>query len=140
MLWSWGRRLLSVRKAQFPRHGPGIITKKRETLSDFFGCIYWHFRAPPPALCLIISALIMSAKLLFAFFLLSVLKACSRKIEEDEYEDLTFNQKWVLAPKTQDTDATLILNKLLREYDKKLRPDIGSEFLYVLFDKIRPRL
>uniref|UniRef100_A0A8C4VIH0 Gamma-aminobutyric acid receptor subunit gamma-3 n=1 Tax=Gopherus evgoodei TaxID=1825980 RepID=A0A8C4VIH0_9SAUR len=44
---------------------------------------------------------------------------------EDEYEDVTGNQKWVLAPKTQDTDATLILNKLLREYDKKLRPDIG---------------
>uniref|UniRef100_A0A8C3FT39 Gamma-aminobutyric acid receptor subunit gamma-3 n=1 Tax=Chrysemys picta bellii TaxID=8478 RepID=A0A8C3FT39_CHRPI len=49
----------------------------------------------------------------------------SRKVEEDEYEDVTGNQKWVLAPKTQDTDATLILNKLLREYDKKLRPDIG---------------
>uniref|UniRef100_A0A8C0J3H3 Uncharacterized protein n=1 Tax=Chelonoidis abingdonii TaxID=106734 RepID=A0A8C0J3H3_CHEAB len=49
----------------------------------------------------------------------------SRKVEEDEYEDVTGNQKWVLAPRTQDTDATLILNKLLREYDKKLRPDIG---------------
>ncbi|NXO24911.1 GBRG3 protein, partial [Cisticola juncidis] len=49
----------------------------------------------------------------------------SRKVEEDEYEDGTTNQKWVLAPKTQDTDVTLILNKLLREYDKKLRPDIG---------------
>uniref|UniRef100_G3VPX0 Uncharacterized protein n=1 Tax=Sarcophilus harrisii TaxID=9305 RepID=G3VPX0_SARHA len=49
----------------------------------------------------------------------------SRKIEDDEYEDLSYNQKWVLAPKTQDTDVTLILNKLLREYDKKLRPDIG---------------
>uniref|UniRef100_A0A663LYF1 Gamma-aminobutyric acid receptor subunit gamma-3 n=1 Tax=Athene cunicularia TaxID=194338 RepID=A0A663LYF1_ATHCN len=47
------------------------------------------------------------------------------KVEEDEYEDGTTNQKWVLAPKTQDTDVTLILNKLLREYDKKLRPDIG---------------
>ncbi|NXY09685.1 GBRG3 protein, partial [Pteruthius melanotis] len=49
----------------------------------------------------------------------------SRKVEEDEYEDGATNQKWVLAPKTQDTDVTLILNKLLREYDKKLRPDIG---------------
>ncbi|XP_019384986.1 PREDICTED: gamma-aminobutyric acid receptor subunit gamma-3-like [Crocodylus porosus] len=67
----------------------------------------------------------MSAKLLVAFFLLSVFQACSRKVEEDEYEDVTANQKWVLAPKTQDTDVTLILNKLLREYDKKLRPDIG---------------
>ncbi|XP_039244773.1 gamma-aminobutyric acid receptor subunit gamma-3 isoform X2 [Pipra filicauda] len=67
----------------------------------------------------------MSAKLLPLFFLLSVFHACSRKVEEDEYEDGTTNQKWVLAPKTQDTDVTLILNKLLREYDKKLRPDIG---------------
>uniref|UniRef100_A0A8C4MLV1 Uncharacterized protein n=1 Tax=Equus asinus asinus TaxID=83772 RepID=A0A8C4MLV1_EQUAS len=49
----------------------------------------------------------------------------SRKMEEDEYEDSSSNQKWVLAPKSQDTDVTLILNKLLREYDKKLRPDIG---------------
>uniref|UniRef100_A0A452QCH1 Neurotransmitter-gated ion-channel ligand-binding domain-containing protein n=1 Tax=Ursus americanus TaxID=9643 RepID=A0A452QCH1_URSAM len=49
----------------------------------------------------------------------------SRKVEEDEYEDSSSNQKWVLAPKSQDTDVTLILNKLLREYDKKLRPDIG---------------
>ncbi|KAM9567728.1 gamma-aminobutyric acid receptor subunit gamma-3 isoform 3-T3 [Guaruba guarouba] len=65
------------------------------------------------------------AKLLPVFFLLSVFHACSRKVEEDEYEDGTTNQKWVLAPKTQDTDVTLILNKLLREYDKKLRPDIG---------------
>ncbi|XP_071886646.1 gamma-aminobutyric acid receptor subunit gamma-3 isoform X3 [Anas platyrhynchos] len=67
----------------------------------------------------------MPAKLLAVFFLLSVFHARSRKVEEDEYEDGTTNQKWVLAPKTQDTDVTLILNKLLREYDKKLRPDIG---------------
>ncbi|XP_075056212.1 gamma-aminobutyric acid receptor subunit gamma-3 isoform X3 [Mixophyes fleayi] len=67
----------------------------------------------------------MSAKILVLFFLLSVFQACSIQIEDDEYEDLTINQKWVLAPKTQDTDATLILNKLLKEYDKKLRPDIG---------------
>ncbi|XP_071403921.1 gamma-aminobutyric acid receptor subunit gamma-3 isoform X3 [Pithys albifrons albifrons] len=67
----------------------------------------------------------MSAKLLPVFFLLSVFHACSGKDEEDEYEDGITNQKWVLAPKTQDRDVTLILNKLLREYDKKLRPDIG---------------
>ncbi|KAJ7426737.1 Gamma-aminobutyric acid receptor subunit alpha-5 [Willisornis vidua] len=52
-------------------------------------------------------------------------RTSSGKDEEDEYEDGITNQKWVLAPKTQDTDVTLILNKLLREYDKKLRPDIG---------------
>uniref|UniRef100_A0A8C9R6S4 Gamma-aminobutyric acid receptor subunit gamma-3 n=1 Tax=Scleropages formosus TaxID=113540 RepID=A0A8C9R6S4_SCLFO len=43
--------------------------------------------------------------------------------EEEEYEDVTVNQ--MLAPKTQETDATQILNNLLKEYDKKLRPDIG---------------
>uniref|UniRef100_A0A8B9QG62 Neurotransmitter-gated ion-channel ligand-binding domain-containing protein n=1 Tax=Apteryx owenii TaxID=8824 RepID=A0A8B9QG62_APTOW len=67
----------------------------------------------------------------FIFYLCKITSIClicycsSRKVEEDEYEDGTTNQKWVLAPKTQDTDVTLILNKLLREYDKKLRPDIG---------------
>ncbi|XP_041055132.1 gamma-aminobutyric acid receptor subunit gamma-3 isoform X2 [Carcharodon carcharias] len=69
----------------------------------------------------------MPTKLLAAFLLLSVFQACSRKIDEDEYEDLTVNQKWVLAPKLQDRDATKILNHLLKEYDKKLRPDIGMK-------------
>lgn len=53
-------------------------------------------------------------------------------MEEEESEDSPSNQKWVLAPRSQDTDVTLILNKLLREYDKKLRPDIGSECLFVI--------
>uniref|UniRef100_A0A671S338 Gamma-aminobutyric acid receptor subunit gamma-3 n=1 Tax=Sinocyclocheilus anshuiensis TaxID=1608454 RepID=A0A671S338_9TELE len=43
--------------------------------------------------------------------------------EDDEYDDVTVNQ--MLAPKTHETDATQILNNLLKEYDKKLRPDIG---------------
>uniref|UniRef100_A0A672GS27 Gamma-aminobutyric acid receptor subunit gamma-3 n=1 Tax=Salarias fasciatus TaxID=181472 RepID=A0A672GS27_SALFA len=42
---------------------------------------------------------------------------------EEDYEDVTVNQ--MLAPKSQQTDATEILNNLLKEYDKKLRPDIG---------------
>uniref|UniRef100_A0A3Q4ASM6 Uncharacterized protein n=1 Tax=Mola mola TaxID=94237 RepID=A0A3Q4ASM6_MOLML len=42
---------------------------------------------------------------------------------EEDYEDVTVNQ--MLAPRSQDTDTTEILNSLLREYDKKLRPDIG---------------
>uniref|UniRef100_A0A2K5P6F2 Gamma-aminobutyric acid type A receptor subunit gamma3 n=6 Tax=Cercopithecinae TaxID=9528 RepID=A0A2K5P6F2_CERAT len=67
----------------------------------------------------------MAPKLLLLLCLFSGLHARSRKVEEDEYEDSSSNQKWVLAPKSQDTDVTLILNKLLREYDKKLRPDIG---------------
>ncbi|XP_019484448.1 PREDICTED: gamma-aminobutyric acid receptor subunit gamma-3 [Hipposideros armiger] len=67
----------------------------------------------------------MAPELLLLLGLLSGLHARSRKVDEDDYEDTSSNQKWVLAPKSQDTDVTLILNKLLREYDKKLRPDIG---------------
>lgn len=44
---------------------------------------------------------------------------------EEDYEDVTVNQ--MLAPKSQQTDATEILNNLLKEYDKKLRPDIGGK-------------
>uniref|UniRef100_A0A8D0EB57 Neurotransmitter-gated ion-channel ligand-binding domain-containing protein n=1 Tax=Salvator merianae TaxID=96440 RepID=A0A8D0EB57_SALMN len=55
------------------------------------------------------------------------LNCSSRKVEEDDFEDFTANQKWVMSPKTHDTDVTLLLNKLLREYDKKLRPDIGMK-------------
>uniref|UniRef100_A0A667ZVD2 Gamma-aminobutyric acid receptor subunit gamma-3 n=1 Tax=Myripristis murdjan TaxID=586833 RepID=A0A667ZVD2_9TELE len=66
----------------------------------------------------------MSPKLLAYFLLLSVFHTCSQTIEyEEEYEDVTVNQ--MLAPKSQETDATEILNNLLKEYDKKLRPDIG---------------
>lgn len=50
---------------------------------------------------------------------------------EEDYEDVTVNQ--MLAPKSQDTDTTEILNKLLKEYDKKLRPDIGGKCLLCLF-------
>ncbi|XP_051783160.1 gamma-aminobutyric acid receptor subunit gamma-3 [Erpetoichthys calabaricus] len=66
----------------------------------------------------------MSTKLLVAFLLLSVFYACPQRLEDEEdYDDVTVNQ--MLAPKTQETDATQILNNLLKEYDKKLRPDIG---------------
>ncbi|XP_041647593.1 gamma-aminobutyric acid receptor subunit gamma-3 [Cheilinus undulatus] len=66
----------------------------------------------------------MTSKLLVHFLLLSALQTCSLTIEYDEeYEDVTVNQ--MLAPKSQETDATEILNNLLKEYDKKLRPDIG---------------
>lgn len=44
---------------------------------------------------------------------------------DEEYEDVTVNQ--MLAPKSQDSDTTEILNNLLKEYDKKLRPDIGGK-------------
>lgn len=44
---------------------------------------------------------------------------------EEDYEDVTVNQ--MLAPKSQETGTTEILNNLLKEYDKKLRPDIGGK-------------
>lgn len=47
---------------------------------------------------------------------------------EEDYEDVTVNQ--MLAPKSQDTDTTEILNNLLKEYDKKLRPDIGGNWFF----------
>ncbi|XP_057193522.1 gamma-aminobutyric acid receptor subunit gamma-3 isoform X2 [Triplophysa rosa] len=67
----------------------------------------------------------MSTKLFLYFLLLSVFRVCSQTVasEDDEYDDVTVNQ--MLAPKTHETDATQILNNLLKEYDKKLRPDIG---------------
>ena len=33
----------------------------------------------------------------------------------------------MLVPRSHQEDATLILNNLLKEYDKTLRPDIGGE-------------
>ncbi|XP_030584124.1 gamma-aminobutyric acid receptor subunit gamma-3 isoform X1 [Archocentrus centrarchus] len=66
----------------------------------------------------------MTPPLLAYVLLLSALHTCSLTIEsEEDYEDVTVNQ--MLAPKSQQTDATEILNNLLKEYDKKLRPDIG---------------
>ncbi|XP_072293816.1 gamma-aminobutyric acid receptor subunit gamma-3 [Eucyclogobius newberryi] len=57
-------------------------------------------------------------------FLLWLLPSRCLTMEDDEdYEDVTVNQ--MLAPKSQQSDATEILNSLLKEYDKKLRPDIG---------------
>lgn len=56
-------------------------------------------------------------------FLLNVYSSLSLEYEED-YEDVIVNQ--MLVPKSQDTDTTEILNSLLKEYDKKLRPDIGG--------------
>lgn len=44
---------------------------------------------------------------------------------EEDYDDTTVKQ--MLAPRSQETDTTEILNNLLKEYDKKLRPDIGGE-------------
>lgn len=56
-------------------------------------------------------------------FLLHLYSSLSTEYEED-YEDVIVNQ--MLVSKSQDTDTTEILNNLLKEYDKKLRPDIGG--------------
>nr|XP_054590152.1 gamma-aminobutyric acid receptor subunit gamma-3 isoform X1 [Nothobranchius furzeri] len=66
----------------------------------------------------------MTSTLQALVVLLSALFTCSLTVEyEEDYEDVTVNQ--MLAPKSQETDATEILNNLLKGYDKKLRPDIG---------------
>lgn len=57
---------------------------------------------------------------------LSLLPRCE-STEEYDYDYLSINKTWVLTPKAQETDATQILNSLLKNYDNKLRPDIGSK-------------
>lgn len=56
----------------------------------------------------------------------------SQTVEYEDYEDVTVNQ--MLAPKSQETDTTEILNNLLKEYDKKLRPDIGGKSDYLFYN------
>ncbi|XP_061833555.1 gamma-aminobutyric acid receptor subunit gamma-3 isoform X3 [Nerophis lumbriciformis] len=56
--------------------------------------------------------------------LLAALQASALTVDyEEDYEDVTVQQ--MLAPRSQQSDATEILNNLLKEYDRKLRPDIG---------------
>ena len=43
----------------------------------------------------------------------------------EDHHDTTVNQ--MLVPRSHQEDATLILNNLLKEYDKTLRPDIGGK-------------
>ncbi len=45
--------------------------------------------------------------------------------DDEHHQDTTVNQ--MLVPRSHQEDATLILNNLLKEYDKTLRPDIGSK-------------
>ncbi|XP_035600909.1 gamma-aminobutyric acid receptor subunit gamma-3-like isoform X3 [Oncorhynchus keta] len=68
----------------------------------------------------------MTTKLLVSFLLLSVQRVRSDPDPRDydgDYEDTTVSQ--MLAPKNHQAEATLILNNLLKDYDKTLRPDIG---------------
>ncbi|NXC12472.1 GBRG4 protein, partial [Corythaeola cristata] len=54
--------------------------------------------------------------------------------EEYDYDYLSINKTWVLTPKAQETDATQILNSLLKNYDNKLRPDIGIKPTFIDVD------
>ncbi|XP_025920766.1 gamma-aminobutyric acid receptor subunit gamma-4, partial [Apteryx rowi] len=54
--------------------------------------------------------------------------------EEYDYDYLSINKTWVLTPKAQETDATQILNLLLKNYDNKLRPDIGIKPTFIDVD------
>ncbi|KAL9837017.1 gamma-aminobutyric acid receptor subunit gamma-4 [Geothlypis trichas] len=63
-----------------------------------------------------------------------VLRARCESTEEYDYDYLSINKTWVLTPKTQETDATQILNSLLKNYDNKLRPDIGIKPTFIDVD------
>uniref|UniRef100_A0A3Q3AUC6 Gamma-aminobutyric acid receptor subunit gamma-3-like n=1 Tax=Kryptolebias marmoratus TaxID=37003 RepID=A0A3Q3AUC6_KRYMA len=45
--------------------------------------------------------------------------------DDEDLHDTAVNQ--MLVPRSHQEDATRILNNLLREYDKTLRPDIGEK-------------
>ncbi|XP_057226142.1 gamma-aminobutyric acid receptor subunit gamma-4 [Malurus melanocephalus] len=63
-----------------------------------------------------------------------VLKRLCESTEEYDYDYLSINKTWVLTPKAQETDATQILNSLLKNYDNKLRPDIGIKPTFIDVD------
>ncbi|XP_029852605.1 gamma-aminobutyric acid receptor subunit gamma-4 [Aquila chrysaetos chrysaetos] len=72
--------------------------------------------------------------LLLCLALGPVLRARCESTEEYDYDYLSINKTWVLTPKAQETDATQILNSLLKNYDNKLRPDIGIKPTYIDVD------
>uniref|UniRef100_A0A8D2QAI8 Uncharacterized protein n=1 Tax=Zonotrichia albicollis TaxID=44394 RepID=A0A8D2QAI8_ZONAL len=67
-------------------------------------------------------------------FLGSRSRSCLTSTEEYDYDYLSINKTWVLTPKAQETDATQILNSLLKNYDNKLRPDIGIKPTFIDVD------
>ncbi|KAM8997999.1 gamma-aminobutyric acid receptor subunit gamma-4 [Guaruba guarouba] len=72
--------------------------------------------------------------LLLCLALGPVLRARCESTEEYDYDYLSINKTWVLTPKAQETDATQILNSLLKNYDNKLRPDIGIKPTFIDVD------
>nr|XP_032832869.1 gamma-aminobutyric acid receptor subunit gamma-2-like isoform X2 [Petromyzon marinus] len=63
--------------------------------------------------------------ILLLLLVMNLHRVCNGKIESDDFEDLTLNKTWVLAPKVYESDVTQILNRMLEGYDNKLRPGIG---------------
>ncbi|XP_025064555.1 gamma-aminobutyric acid receptor subunit gamma-4 [Alligator sinensis] len=77
----------------------------------------------------------MSGKVLLMYLTICpVLQIRSESTEEYDYDYLSVNKTWVLTPKAQETDATQILNSLLKNYDNKLRPDIGIKPTFIDVD------
>ncbi|XP_075576967.1 gamma-aminobutyric acid receptor subunit gamma-4 [Pelecanus crispus] len=72
--------------------------------------------------------------LLLCLALGPVLRARCESTEEYDYDYLSINKTWVLTPKAHETDATQILNSLLKNYDNKLRPDIGIKPTFIDVD------
>ncbi|XP_039587227.1 gamma-aminobutyric acid receptor subunit gamma-4 [Passer montanus] len=72
--------------------------------------------------------------LLLCLALGPVLRARCESTEEYDYDYLSINKTWVLTPKAQETDAMQILNSLLKNYDNKLRPDIGIKPTFIDVD------
>ncbi|XP_010011272.1 PREDICTED: gamma-aminobutyric acid receptor subunit gamma-4 [Nestor notabilis] len=73
-----------------------------------------------------------AATVIFCLICLSCFRCEST--EEYDYDYLSINKTWVLTPKAQETDATQILNSLLKNYDNKLRPDIGIKPTFIDVD------
>ncbi|XP_066496328.1 gamma-aminobutyric acid receptor subunit gamma-4-like isoform X2 [Tiliqua scincoides] len=77
----------------------------------------------------------MTGKVLLTCLLVgAALQTRAGSAEEYDYDDLSANKTWVLTPKAQEADATQILNTLLRNYDNKLRPDIGIKPTFIDVD------
>uniref|UniRef100_A0A452GHZ4 Gamma-aminobutyric acid receptor subunit gamma-3 n=1 Tax=Gopherus agassizii TaxID=38772 RepID=A0A452GHZ4_9SAUR len=77
----------------------------------------------------------MSGKVFLMYLTIyPALQIRTESMEDYDYDYLSVNKTWVLTPKTQETDATQILNSLLKNYDNKLRPDIGIKPTFIDVD------
>ncbi|XP_043348208.1 gamma-aminobutyric acid receptor subunit gamma-4 isoform X2 [Dermochelys coriacea] len=77
----------------------------------------------------------MSGKVFLMYLTIyPALQIRTESMEEYDYDYLSINKTWVLTPKAQETDATQILNSLLKNYDNKLRPDVGIKPTFIDVD------